>query len=309
MDKFTIKLTYGASSDWASYSLDITEDGEYTLSHTATCDVDFINSLTLNTNLYGGSLNSYFKITPESVTINDTEYMINSEVAVWNNSGDAVVNPYTYTLINSWGNLNSVNLPKIKKGDNLTVKFRVKGTNSYKSFVNIPTVIATIKPSSSPTVAPTTEPTVAPTTEPTAAPTEEPTVAPTTEPTVVPTTEPTVVPTQKPTVAPTKKPTVAPTKKPSLKNTTITVKNGKKKVSSVTVKVGKSAKISVSTNSNAKLSISGISKKELKVAKIVLKDNKIIVKGLKKGKVKFKLVSKKTSTYKKASKTITVNIK
>ena len=311
MYKFKVELTYGAGSDWASYPLEITKGGEYELTHIATADVDYINLLALQTNLYKGSMNSTFKLVSTRVLINDVEYTVSSK-ATWDNSWDDA-KPYSYTLINSWGNLDSLGVKNIKTGDKIVVKFTVGGTN-YDVAGEV--IMPNAKPTETPTAEPTKEPTVtstaAPTKEPTVAPvapSKEPTVAPTQKPTVAPTQKPTAAPTQKPTVAPTTEPTVAPTKKPSLKNTTITVKNGKKKVSSVTVKVGKSAKISVSTNSNAKLSISGISKEESNVAKIVLKDNKITVKGLKKGKVKFKLVSKKTSTYKKASKTITVNIK
>lgn len=319
MYKFKVELTYGADSDWASYPLEITKGGEYELTHIATADVDYINLLELKTNLYKGSMNSTFKIVSTKVLINDVEYTVSSK-ATWDNSWDDA-KPYSYTLINSWGNLDSLGVKNIKTGDKIVVKFTVGGTNYDVAGEVImpnakPTETPTAEPTKEPTVtstaAPTKEPTVAPVApskEPTVAPTQKPTVAPTQKPTAAPTQKPTVAPTTEPTVVPTKKPTVAPTKKPSLKNTTITVKNGKKKVSSVTVKIGKSAKISVSTNSNAKLSISGISKKESNVAKIVLKDNKITVNGLKKGKVKFKLVSKKTSTYKKASKTITVNIK
>lgn len=319
MYKFKVELTYGAGSDWASYPLEITKGGEYELTHIATADVDYINLLALQTNLYKGSMNSTFKIVSTKVLINDVEYTVSSK-ATWDNSWDDT-KPYSYTLINSWGNLDSLGVKNIKTGDKIVVKFTVGGTNYDVAGEVImpnakPTETPTAEPTKEPTVtstaAPTKEPTVAPVApskEPTVAPTQKPTVAPTQKPTAAPTQKPTVAPTTEPTVVPTKKPTVAPTKKPSLKNTTITVKNGKKKVSSVTVKIGKSAKISVSTNSNAKLSISGISKKESNVAKIVLKDNKITVNGLKKGKVKFKLVSKKTSTYKKASKTITVNIK
>lgn len=124
-------------------------------------------------------------------------------------------------------------------------------------------------------------------------------------------------PTAKPSAKPTAKPTVAPTKKPSntkkpakkLKSATITVKNGKKKVSSVTVKRKKSVKLAVSVNSKAKLSVAKLSKKNAKVAKVTFKKNKLTIKGLKKGKVSIKITSKKTSKYKAATKTIKVTVK
>ena len=124
-------------------------------------------------------------------------------------------------------------------------------------------------------------------------------------------------PTAKPSATPAPRPTVAPTKKPSntkkpakkLKSATITVKNGKKKVSSVTVKRKKSVKLAVSVNSKAKLSVAKLSKKNAKVAKVTFKKNKLTIKGLKKGKVSIKITSKKTSKYKAATKTIKVTVK
>lgn len=141
----------------------------------------------------------------------------------------------------------------------------------------------------------------------------EPTVAPSATPAPGTSTEPTA----KPSATPTAKPTVAPTKKPSntkkpakkLKSATITVKNGKKKVSSVTVKTKKSVKLSVSVNSKAKLSVAKLSKKNAKIAKVTFKKNKLTIKGLKKGKVSIKITSKKTSKYKAATKTIKVTVK
>lgn len=153
------------------------------------------------------------------------------------------------------------------------------------------------------TPAPTEEPTVEPTTAP--AVTAEPTVEPTTEPTAVPTEEPTVAPTAEPTV----EPTAEPTEKPELKTASITVKNGNKKVSAVTVKKGKSVKLTVSANSKAKVTAAKLSTKDAKVAKVTLSGNKLTVKGLKKGKVSVKLTAKKTASYKAASKTVKVTVK
>ena len=164
----------------------------------------------------------------------------------------------------------------------------------------------TVKPTAKPTVKPTATaaPTKAPTTEP-VNPTAEPTVAPTAEPTTAPTTEPTVEPTTKPTTAP----TVKPTTKPTLKNASITVKKGKKKVSTVTVKKKKTVTITVSANSGAKVYFNKLSKANAKKVKVTLKNKKLTIKGLKKGTVKVKLLAKKTSKYKAASKTITIKVK
>lgn len=169
-----------------------------------------------------------------------------------------------------------------------------------------PTVKPTVKPTATaaPTKAPTTEP-VNPTAEPTVAPTAEPTVAPTAEPTTAPTTEPTVEPTTKPTTAP----TVKPTTKPTLKRASITVKKGKKKVSTVTVKKKKTVTITVSANSGAKVYFNKLSKANAKKVKVTLKNKKLTIKGLKKGTVKVKLLAKKTSKYKAASKTIKIKVK
>lgn len=141
--------------------------------------------------------------------------------------------------------------------------------------------------------------------EPTAKPSATPAPGTSTEPTA----KPSAKPTAKPTVAPTKKP--SNTKKPAkkLKSATITVKNGKKKVSSVTVKRKKLVKLAVSVNSKAKLSVAKLSKKNAKIAKVTFKKNKLTIKGLKKGKVSIKITSKKTSKYKAATKTIKVTVK
>lgn len=147
------------------------------------------------------------------------------------------------------------------------------------------------------------EPTPAPTEEPTAEPTTAPAV--TAEPTVEPTTEPTAVPTEEPTVAP----TAEPTEKPELKTASIKVKNRNKKVTAVTVKKGKSVKLTVSANSKAKVTAAKLSTKDAKVAKVTLSGNKLTVKGLKKGKVSVKLTAKKTASYKAASKTVKVTVK
>lgn len=145
--------------------------------------------------------------------------------------------------------------------------------------------------------------------EPTAKPSATPAPGTSAKPAPGTSTEPTA----KPSATPTAKPTVAPTKKPSntkkLKSATITVKNGKKKVSSVTVKRKKSVKLSVSVNSKAKLSVAKLSKKNAKIAKVTFKKNKLTIKGLKKGKVSIKITSKKTSKYKAATKTIKVTVK
>lgn len=173
-----------------------------------------------------------------------------------------------------------------------------------------PTVKPTVKPTAKPTVKPTATaaPATAPSSEP-VKPTAEPTVAPTAEPTTAPTTEPTVEPTTKPTTAPTVKPTTKPTTKPTLKSASITVKKGKKKVSTVTVKKKKTVTITVSANSGAKVYFDKLSKANAKKVKVTLKNKKLTIKGLKKGTVKVKLLVKKTSKYKAASKTITIKVK
>lgn len=176
--------------------------------------------------------------------------------------------------------------------------------------------VPTVKPSASavPTKvpnqpsAPSQTPGSSATTKPTAVPTQNPS----TEPTITPSNEPTATPSVSPSTEPTQTPTAAPTKKPSsakLKSAVITVKNGKKKVSSVTVKRKKTVKLTVLVNSKTKLSVAKLSKKNAKIAKVTFKNNKLTVKGLKKGKISIKITSKKTSKYKAASKTIKVTVK
>ncbi len=230
-------------------------------------------------------------------------------------------NPYTRAVYTFEGWLDKTNGDKIysngqtistdlaAKGETITLYAVWKSSSSSSSSggsSTTPTATPTVKPTA--TAAPTTEPTTAPSSEPvkpTAEPTAEPTVAPTAEPTTVPTTEPTVEPTTKPTTAP----TVKPTTKPTLKNASITVKKGKKKVSTVTVKKKKTVTITVSANSGAKVYFNKLSKANAKKVKVTLKNKKLTIKGLKKGTVKVKLLAKKTSKYKAASKTIKIKVK
>lgn len=210
-----------------------------------------------------------------------------------------------------YSNCQSFTTDLVSKGE--TVKlYAVWKYNSSSSGGSSATSTAkpTVKPTAKPTVKPTVKPTAtaapatAPSSEP-VKPTAEPTVAPTAEPTTAPTTEPTVEPTTKPTTAP----TVKPTTKPTLKNASITVKKGKKKVSTVTVKKKKTVTITVSANSGAKVYFNKLSKANAKKVKVTLKNKKLTIKGLKKGTVKVKLLAKKTSKYKAASKTIKIKVK
>lgn len=92
--------------------------------------------------------------------------------------------------------------------------------------------------------------------------------------------------------------------KVTVKNPTITVKNGKKKASSVTVKKKKSVKLTVSTNpKNAGTSVKKLSKKDAKTASVTFKKGKLTIKGKKKGTIKVKITSGKTT------KTLTVKVK
>ena len=222
-------------------------------------------------------------------------------------------NPYTRAVYTFEGWLDKTNGDKIysngqtistdlaAKGETITLYAVWKSSSSSSSSGGSSTT-----PTATPTAtaAPTTEPTTAPSSEP-VKPTAEPTVAPTAEPTTAPTTEPTVEPTTKPTTAP----TVKPTTKPTLKSASITVKKGKKKVSTVTVKKKKTVTITVSANSGAKVYFNKLSKANAKKVKVTLKNKKLTIKGLKKGTVKVKLLAKKTSKYKAASKTIKIKVK
>lgn len=95
----------------------------------------------------------------------------------------------------------------------------------------------------------------------------------------------------------------------SLKKTTITVKKGKKKVSSVTVKRSKKVTLKVTTSSKAKLSISKLKKNQKKIASVTLKKGKLTIKGKKKGTVTITITSAKTKKYKKATKKIKIKVK
>ena len=217
-------------------------------------------------------------------------------------------NPYTRAVYTFEGWLDKTNGDKIySNGQTISTDLAAKGETItlYAVWKSSSSSSSSGGSSTTPTATPTVKPTAtAPSSEP-VKPTAEPTVAPTAEPTTVPTTEPTVEPTTKPTTAP----TVKPTTKPTLKNASITVKKGKKKVSTVTVKKKKTVTITVSANSGAKVYFNKLSKANAKKVKVTLKNKKLTIKGLKKGTVKVKLLAKKTSKYKAASKTIKIKVK
>lgn len=94
--------------------------------------------------------------------------------------------------------------------------------------------------------------------------------------------------------------------KVTVKNPTITVKNGKKAVkkNTVTVKKKKNVKLTVSTSpKNAGVSVKKLSKKDAKTASVTFKKGKLTIKGKKKGTIKVKITSGKTT------KTLTVKVK
>ena len=110
------------------------------------------------------------------------------------------------------------------------------------------------------------------------------------------------------TTEPSVKPSTKPSATPAAKST-ITVKNGKKKVSSVKVKKGKKVTLTVSvTPKTAKVSLKALSKKDKKICKATLKKGKLTIKGVKKGSVTLKLTVKKTAKIKASTKNIKVKV-
>lgn len=102
------------------------------------------------------------------------------------------------------------------------------------------------------------------------------------------------------------------TQKPTVtaKKSTITVKNGKKSVSSVSVKAGKKVTLNVTVSpKTAKVSLNALTKAQKKICTASLKNGKLTIKGVKKGSVNLKLTVKKTSTVKASNKSIKVTVK
>lgn len=94
--------------------------------------------------------------------------------------------------------------------------------------------------------------------------------------------------------------------KVTVKNPTITVKNGKKAVKKNTVSLGRNKSVTLTVSVSPKKSGSAIgklSKKDKKVATVSYKNGKLKIKAKKKGTVKVKVTSGK------ASKTITIKVK
>lgn len=99
---------------------------------------------------------------------------------------------------------------------------------------------------------------------------------------------------------------ITQTVKVTVKNPTITIKNGKKAVkkNTVTVKKKKSVKLTVSVSpKNSGSAVKALSKKDKKIATVSYKKGKLTIKGKKKGTVKVKITSGKTT------KTLTVKVK
>lgn len=94
--------------------------------------------------------------------------------------------------------------------------------------------------------------------------------------------------------------------KVTVKNPTITIKNGKKAVkkNTVPVKRKKSVKLTVSVSpKNSGITVSKLTKKQAKIASVTYKKGKLTIKGKKKGTVKVKITSGK------GTKTLTVKVK
>ncbi len=92
----------------------------------------------------------------------------------------------------------------------------------------------------------------------------------------------------------------------TVKNPTITIKNGKKAVkkNTVTVKRKKSVKLTVTVSpKNSGIKIGKLTKKQTKIASVTFKKGKLTIKGKKKGTVKVKVTSGK------GTKTLTVKVK
>lgn len=90
----------------------------------------------------------------------------------------------------------------------------------------------------------------------------------------------------------------------TVKNPTITVKNGKKKINSITVKKNKKATLTVSVNpKNSGSSLTKLSAKNKKIVSVTYKKGKLTIKGKKKGTVTIKIKSGK------ATKNIKIKVK
>ena len=131
MDKFTTTLKYGAVEWDAGDTVETTKDGEYTFTYTVQNAADSVNVLYLQTDLYAGDLNDNFKMEAETVTVNETEYKVDTSKTEWDNEWSAD-KPYQYKLINSYADpaIDSVGMGAVKAGDKITVKVNITGMNN-----------------------------------------------------------------------------------------------------------------------------------------------------------------------------------
>ena len=166
MDKFTVGFNYvgddtWGESTWGDTTVDVTGDGNYSISYTASSDSKDLYMLFLTTDLYKGSLNANFKLNATYVAVGSKEYKVDVK-GPWGFNDQQDTNAYRYNIVNpfngsfddtglSWQDpkvtaVDGLGVCPVKAGDIVKVYFTVSGMNKKNSAANeLPAAAATVK--------------------------------------------------------------------------------------------------------------------------------------------------------------------
>ena len=167
-NKFTATLSYVTKDDWADQNwsdntVEVTKDGEYSISYKAAQDSDDLYLLILDTDLYKANANPAFKMEGKSIKIDDTEYDASKADFCFRDSNtqeEADNHPYRLNFVNPWNTptlddgFTSVDgadpidvladqKVAIKEGSVITVTFKVTGMGAPAPKATTPAKVTT----------------------------------------------------------------------------------------------------------------------------------------------------------------------
>ncbi|MDE7051843.1 MAG: hypothetical protein K2O92_02850 [Lachnospiraceae bacterium] len=151
MDKFSVNFNYVADDTWAESiwegtPVEVTGNGSYSISYTATSATQSIFMLFLETNLYKGALKDGFSMVATDVTVGSKNYKV-SDNGGWCFKDEKEDEQYRYNIVNPYNGpkkadgltdltegqekkINEIGTVPVAAGDVVTVYFTVKGMNS-----------------------------------------------------------------------------------------------------------------------------------------------------------------------------------
>lgn len=151
MDKFSANFNYVADDTWAESiwegsPVEVTGNGSYSISYTATSATQNIFMLLLETNLYKDSLKEGFSMVATDVTVGSKNYKV-TDNGGWCFKDEKEDAQYRYNIVNPYNGpkkadgltdltegqekkINEIGTVPVAAGDVITVYFTVKGMNS-----------------------------------------------------------------------------------------------------------------------------------------------------------------------------------